>query len=760
MIAVIMAGGEGSRLRPLTCDRPKPLVPICNRPVLAYTLDLLAEHGFQEVFLTLGYRPGDIRRTFGERYRTLKLHYVVEEHPLGTAGGVAALRDRLTERFLVISGDALTDIHLGELVRFHQRAGAVATLALKRVERPLEYGVVMTDREGRIRRFLEKPGWGEVFSDTVNTGIYVLEPSVLTGVPAGRMYDFSQNLFPALLQAGAPLYATVVDGYWCDIGDTETYLQANLDLLGGRLLFRPPGLEVVSGVWVDGEVPHGITVDGPALIGAGCRLAPGTSLEAGAVLGPGVETGPGSIIRRSVVGAGVRVGPEAALVGAVAGEGARLEERAGAFDGAVLGPGAVLGAGATLAPGVRLWQGVEVAPGARVETTLVRTPAYQSPVLRGGSLKGRPGTDLFPEAALRLGMAFGAVLDGHGPLIMGADPAPAAALLAQALLCGAMAVGRRVLDLGSTASPVTAYTTCDSAAPGGVHVRFDGQQARVVLYDGVGRPAGRSLQRKVEQAMARLDFPRATPEGAGEVERFPDAEERYLAWLAGQIDLEAIQAGRIGVSVAGADWPVLERWLPGPAGPAEPQTQLALRIDPLEATWRLVGATPEQMLALELLLQGRRMRPGAALPLPVVAPRALERWLNEAGRPTLRVRQADWVPADPLLAIGSLLEWMAQEQLTPADVLARLPVAHTAEVTVACPWEAKGRVMRALLEEHGEGAVELIDGLRIRLEGGTALLLPDPEEPVYRIFAEGEGPAEAAALAERYSRRVRELLGA
>lgn len=757
MIAVIMAGGEGSRLRPLTCDRPKPLVSICNRPILAYILDLLAEHGFQEVFLTLGYRPDPIRRAFGDRYRTLKLHYVVEEAPLGTAGGVAALRDRLHETFLVISGDALTDIHLGDLLRFHKDAGAVSTLALKRVETPLEYGVVMTDRRGRIRRFLEKPGWGEVFSDTVNTGIYVLEPSVLAGVPSGRMYDFSQHLFPALLQAGAPLYAAVADGYWCDIGETDTYLQANLDLLAGRLAFHPPGTELVPGVWVEGQVPHGITVDGPALIGRDCSLAPSTTLEAGVVLGPGTAAGPDSILRRAVAGAGVTLGPGAALVGAIACDGARLDERAGAFEGAVLGPGAVLGSGATAAPGVRIWQGVEVAPGARVETTLLQTPAYQSPVLRGGALKGRPGTDLFPEAALRLGMAFGAVLEGRGPLAVGADPAPAAGLLAQAIRCGAMAVGRRVLDLGATASPVTAYTTCDSGAVGGVHVRFDGHQARVVLYDGVGRPAGRAIQRKVEQAMTRQDFPRATPEGAGEAERFPDAEERYLAWLAGQVDQEAMQEANIAVAVTGVAWPVLEQWL---HRPIDPRARLGVEIDPLDGTWRLSGAAPEQMLALELLLQGRRMRPGAALALPVVAPRAVEAWLNRAGRPTVRVRQADWLPADPLLAIGSLLEWMAQERLDPDDLLARLPVAHTVEATVDCPWEAKGRIMRALLEEHAEEAVELIDGLRIRLPGGSALLLPDPEEPVYRIFAEGEDPQRAAALADRYSRRVRELLGA
>ncbi|HLN62198.1 MAG TPA: NDP-sugar synthase, partial [Symbiobacteriaceae bacterium] len=350
MKAVIMAGGEGSRLRPLTCDRPKPLVPVCNRPVLAYILDLLAQHGFQEVFLTLGYMPAAISSYFGDEYAGIRLHYVVEEAPLGTAGGVAMLREHLDDTFVVVSGDALTDVDLSALVAFHKERRALATLAMTRVESPLEYGVVMTDRNGRIRRFLEKPGWGEVFSDTVNTGIYVLEPSVLTGVPAGRQYDFSKDLFPSLLAMDAPLYGVVADGYWCDIGDSGAYLQANLDLLAGRLRFSPPGRQVVPGVWVAGEVPHGLLIDGPALIGEGCRLSAGTRLEAGAVLGPATVSEPGAVLRRSVTWSGVRIGADSTLVGAVVCEGALLGAGSGIFEGAVVGPGCHVGERAAVSP--------------------------------------------------------------------------------------------------------------------------------------------------------------------------------------------------------------------------------------------------------------------------------------------------------------------------------------------------------------------------------------------------------------------------
>jgi mannose-1-phosphate guanylyltransferase / phosphomannomutase len=758
--AVIMAGGEGSRLRPLTCDRPKPLVPVCNRPVLAYILDLLVQHGFQEVFLTLGYMPAAISSYFGDEYRGMRLHYVVEEEPRGTAGGVADLRDHLDDTFVVVSGDALTDVDLGALVAFHRERRAVATLAMTRVESPLEYGVIMTDRSGRVRRFLEKPGWGEVFSDTVNTGIYVLEPSVLDGVPSGRMYDFSKDLFPSLLAAEAPLFGAVADGYWCDIGDSGAYLQANLDLLAGKLRFDPPGRQVVPGVWAAGEVPHGLLVDGPALIGEGCRLAAGTRLEAGAVLGPATVTEPGAVLRRSVTWSGVHIGADATLVGAVVCEGALLGAGSGTFEGAVVGPGCHIGERAALSPGVRLWPRTEVTPGARVDCTLVQSPVWSGQTLRKGSMLGRLGADLFPENALRAGTAFAGVVSGNGPLVVGADSGAAADLLKQALICGVMAAGRSVLDIETTASPVTEFTVSRLRAAGGIHVRAADGQARVVFYDGGGRPVHRDLQRKLEKACAGQDFRRATPEGAGTIERCPEAEWLYLEHLAAQVNVEAIAAAGISVAVGGtAVWPVLRRWLERlQCRPAGGRPQLHVSLDSLESTWCLGDASQDAMLALEVWLAIRSTTAGGGeVPIPVTAPRGVEELLRNAGRRPVRVRQADWRPGDPLLAIGRLLEWVAAEHLTEGDILGMLPRAHTALRTVTCPWEAKGRVMRRLLEEHAESPVDLVDGLRIMRTDGWALLLPDPDEPVYRVYTEADDPDQAEALAEQYIRRVRDL---
>lgn len=759
MKAVIMAGGEGSRLRPLTCDRPKPLVPVCNRPVLAYTLDLLAEHGFREVFLTLGYMPDAIASYFGDEYRSMRLHYVVEKTPLGTAGGVAALRGHLDSTFMVLSGDALTDVNLESLLGAHRTSGAMATLALCRVEHPLEYGVVLTDRRGLIRRFLEKPGWGEVFSDTVNTGIYVLEPGVLQGVPGRRMYDFSQHLFPALLEMGAPLYGRVAEGYWCDIGDPGAYLQSNLDLLHKRLRFRPPGREVVPGVWSAGEIPHGIMIDGPALIGEGCGLAPGTRLEAGVVLGPATVCGAGAVLRRTVTWPGVRLGEEVTLVGAVICSGAALEIGAGVYEGAVIGPNCSIGARATVAPNVRLWPRTEITSRARVDCTLTQSPIWTGRWLRQGSMSGRLGADLFPENAVRVGTAFAGVLPPLGAVVVGSDPGPVATLLKQALVCGVLAAGRRVVDTGISASPVTEFAIVRRQATGGMHVRAERGQAKVIFYDAQGRPAGRDLQRKLEQACLRQDFPRATPEAAGVAEPFTQAEWLYLEHLSEQVDLELIREAGIGVDVEGPAWPVLLRWLnrlcckPGSA-----TRRLKVQLDLLEGKWGLAGLRPEAMVALDIWLHAAWEVGDGPVPIPVTASMGLEELLERSGRRTVRIRQADWRAGDPLLGMARLMEWMARENLTSEDVSGRLPAESVVLRTVPCPWEAKGRVMRRLLEEHHDCVVEMVDGLRIRLPRGYALVLPDPDEPVYHIYSEGADPQQAEALAERYARRLQELL--
>jgi mannose-1-phosphate guanylyltransferase/phosphomannomutase len=254
MIAIVMAGGFGTRMRPLTCNVPKPMLPIANRPVVEHGLRLLKRHGFDDIRMLLYYQPQVIREFFGDGTSLgLNLTYVTTETDLGTAGAVRFAQKGLDEPVLVISGDVLTDFDLTRVLEFHRERGSKATLVLARVTNPLAYGIVITEPDGRIVRFLEKPSWGEVFSDTVNTGIYVLEPEALERVPAEREFDFSRDLFPALMECGVPLYGCIATGYWRDIGNLSEYRQAQVDILRGEVDVEVQGQKVGrigKDVWV------------------------------------------------------------------------------------------------------------------------------------------------------------------------------------------------------------------------------------------------------------------------------------------------------------------------------------------------------------------------------------------------------------------------------------------------------------------------------------------------------------------------------
>lgn len=241
MKAILMAGGEGTRLRPITGGAPKPLVPLLGKPIMGHILELLHRHGFDDICATLRYRGGDIIRTFGDGSSCgIRLRYMLETEPLGTAGGVKNCADFIEgEDVLVISGDAACDFDLSALWRAHRESGATVTVALCRSSEPLRYGLAVTDETGRIHSFIEKPDWPHVVTDCINTGIYVLSPRAIGAIPAGRPCDFGRELFPALLASGEVLHGEVLEGYWRDIGTPLSYYQCCVDALEGRLHLTP-----------------------------------------------------------------------------------------------------------------------------------------------------------------------------------------------------------------------------------------------------------------------------------------------------------------------------------------------------------------------------------------------------------------------------------------------------------------------------------------------------------------------------------------
>lgn len=358
--AVVLVGGEGTRLRPLTYATPKPLLPIVNQAFLERQLTWLAAHGVDEVVLSLGYLPDAFEAHFPEgRFGDLVLRYAVEDHPLGTAGAIRFAAQGLDERLVVCNGDVLTTLDLGHLVAFHDARGAEATICLTQVSDPSAFGVVPTRDDGEVVAFVEKPPKGKAPTNWINAGTYVLEPSVLRRIPERLTVSIERETFPRMLEEPSRLYAMATDAYWIDIGTPEKYLQAHADVLGGVLGGPPaPGArETTPGVWVQGD----------AHVDAEARL------EAPVLLGDGARIAAGARVARSVVGAGASVGAGARLLRAVVLDDAQLEADAEAID-SVLGRGARLGAGAIASDHTIVGFDAELAAGARASGARIRRP--------------------------------------------------------------------------------------------------------------------------------------------------------------------------------------------------------------------------------------------------------------------------------------------------------------------------------------------------------------------------------------------------
>jgi len=353
MRAVVLVGGEGTRLRPLTYTTPKPLLPIANRPFIEHQLLWLARHGVDEVVLSLGYLPDAFVDQFPTgAFAGLRMRYRVEPEPLGTAGAIRFAADGFDERFLVCNGDVLTDLDVSALVAFHIERDAEATIALTRVEDPSAFGVVPTAPDGRVRAFVEKPPRDKAPTDWINAGTYVLEASMLDRIPANLPTSIERATFPTMLERGGALYALHSNSYWLDIGTPQKYLEAHRDVLHGKLGSAPSdgAVEREPGVWIEGDVDVDPTARlvAPVLLGAGSIVGAG-AVVARSVLGPKSIVGPAARVERSVLLAGASVGSEAEAVDAVIGPSASVGDRAAVAELSVVGAAAVVGAGTRMA---------------------------------------------------------------------------------------------------------------------------------------------------------------------------------------------------------------------------------------------------------------------------------------------------------------------------------------------------------------------------------------------------------------------------
>lgn len=822
MKAIIMAGGEGSRLRPLTCGRPKPMVPVLNRPVMTHIVELLQKNGITDIGVTLQYQPEAIRDHFsnGAEYG-VNLQYFVEETPLGTAGSVKNASGFLHETFLVISGDALTDLDLSRAVEFHKKQGSMATLVLTRVDCPLEYGVVITGKDGKITQFLEKPGWSEVFSDTVNTGIYVLEPEVLEYFAPGQKFDFSQDLFPLLLRNQKPLFGLVLTGYWCDIGNLSQYLQAHHEALSGKVNINIPGTEVSPGVWVEegAFINPEASIKGPALIGSNCQLGAGAMLEPFTVLGPGCLIQERASIKRSVLWNNVYVGTGAALRGAVVGNRVQVQSQAGIYEGAVVGDDSIIMENSLLKPDVKLWPHKLVETGATVQQSLIWGTCSPKKIFGFEGISGLINVEVTPEFAARVGAALGSVSGVGARLAVSGDSYNASLMIKEAVISGMQSAGTEVSDLGTGITPMHRYSVRSLNCKGGVHIKVSpltSDKVVMVFTDARGGNISRGMERKIENALAREDFPRVESSRIIPPATVDSMSTDYIsavcAGLNGRslreasfklllcydrINLDTFVTGicrELGLFLEDnglnsgcmeyRSWRSYQEMLPSLASAVmETGADAGAVLDPnadrlilIDNKGRIVQDDLLIALISLVILKGH----GGSVFVPVTAPRVIETLAERYQGKVVRTKTAPqdfldkvltggdtdlegisqfFLHFDALSALVRVLELMALHNASLSEMLDEIPSFFMDRREVPVSWEAKGRVIRYLIQDPPTSQLELLDGVKVYHQDGWALVLPDPDEPVCRVFSEGNTMEIAESLTEFYINKIAGIAG-
>ena len=535
MKAVLMAGGEGSRLRPLTILRPKPMVPIVDKPVMEHVLDLLKRHGITEVVVTVQYLASVIQDYFGDGANLgMKIHYSVEEVPLGTAGSVKKAESLLDDTFIVISGDALTDFDLGAIIDFHKSREATATITLYHVPNPLEYGVVIIDGDGKIRQFLEKPSWGEVFSDTVNTGIYVLDPRIFEYIEKDKPVDFSQDVFPQLLRRGDRLFGYVSPGYWCDVGNIGEYIRANADVLLGRVNVGPLGHDLGGGIWAESEsveIAPDAQLYGPIWLGQAAKIKGGVIVRGPTVIRDYTVVDSQAQVDRSIVWRNSYIGERAEVRGAIVCRQCSVRAKSIVFEGAVIGDQTSVGEGAVIQPGVKIWPNKEVEAGATVTSSLIWGSQGRKVLFGRWGVTGLVNVDLTPEFAAQLGAAYGSTLPQGSTVVVNRDFHRSPRMIKRALISGLPSAGIGVLDIKSMPMPVARYITRVNDVAGGVHVRLSPYDRRVVdikFFDQRGLDIDRKTERRIESIFFREDVRRVYFDEVGLIEDAPQLASQYV----------------------------------------------------------------------------------------------------------------------------------------------------------------------------------------------------------------------------------------
>lgn len=830
MNAVIMAGGFGTRLRPLTTNIPKPMVPMMNKPMMHHIVTLLRQHGFHTVVATVYYQPKVIMNYFGNGSAfNVNLTYVQAEEDYGTAGSVRNAAEHLQDPFLVISGDVFTDINLTKAFQFHTERKAQVTIVLTRAKNPLQYGVVITRDDGKITRFLEKPSWGEVFSDTINTGIYIIEPEILHLIPYRQEFDFSKNLFPLLLESGASLYGYVTDGYWQDIGNLNEYQEAHFDALSGKVNVQLEGIQrgelfIGEGTVVKTDESN---FSGRNVIGKNSRMGENVRMV-NSVIGDYCVIEPGAVIRNCVVWDHVVIERNAELSFDVVGSGCVIGEGATVLDNVFISDKCMIGRGARLLPNIKLWPAKSVEEKAVINRSLVWEDRWLRELFSDARITGISNVEMNPEFGAKLGAAWGVFLGAGKTVATSRDADNVSRMMNRALICGLISAGVHVNDLRTMPIPLVRHELSSGKEAGGAHVRkspYNKQMTDIIFFDANGKDLPINTTKAIERLFFGEDFLRSPAEKVGTI-NFPErTTEIYREQFLAALDLDAIRQAKFKIvidysnGVASTIFPTIlgsfdcqvvalnahldSNKLTRDKTEIEISLQqlshivtslnydLGCLIDPVgeriyvvDEDGGVIDADRLLTLVTKLFLH---LHPKAKkIAVPITSSAEIDLLAREHDVSVIKTRNTHlammeatsdkdvgfiggtkggfiftdfFFASDGMFSLAKILEMMAKLGWRLGALDAELPRFYKVKREVRCPWDAKGKIMRHIMQETEHQRRELVDGIRITLNGieknaVSLMLLPDKEQPLFHIAAEATTQDAAATLADEYEQKI------
>lgn len=806
-----MAGGFGTRLRPLTCNIPKPMTPLLNKPIIEHIINLLKLHKIDDLILIL-YHQSDIIKSYfkdGSGFG-VKINYVKPDADYGTAGAVYRAKDLINDRFLIISGDVVTDFDLNKAAQYHIRKKSFATIILTHSKNPLQFGIVLTNKDGAITTFYEKPAWSEVFSDTINTGIYVFEKEVLDIIPkAGangkQDVDFSKDVFPYILRNNFPLYGFVESGYWRDVGGLEDYISTNLEALKGKIKF-----DTVKDK--DGN-----------LISKTAKISK-SALITNSVIGKGCVIGENVKVERSVLWDNVTIEDSGSVTHSVICSNVKIRSNSRLGENVFIGDNVKIGNRVTIKPDVKIWPQKIIDGDSIVMKNVVWEDRWKDSLFTDSRITGLSNIEITPEFAAKLGTIFGVSIGSGARVDISRDTDNVSRMIKGAIISGLMSSGSNVIDLQTIPIPILRQELGAGKGAGGIFVRkspFDASKCDIIFFDSTGKDLS-SAKTKTLERLFFAESHRPTPFHEIGTITYPERTyESYKEHFISNINKEAVNSGRFKIAInfshgiTSSIFPLIlgdfnielvsldthldpSRQTRSPEEFQNALKQLSYVVTSLKYdAGFLIDAGGEKIFTVDntgkIISHDRFLSIVISLFLslypetkkiavPIQATGEIDITAAARGTEIIRVKDSHYAmmnateipgvelvggtkggiifPAfshatDGMFSMMKVLEMLALANKKLGEVDKQTPVLYMAKKNLFCTKEQKGIIMRKLVEESEGKKRQLIDGIKIFFgEHEWVLCIPDSEREIFHINAEAKTKKTAEKLVKLYTRKI------